>query len=90
MDDNTAADDNAERTRWLSGLATELAVDPALLEPASTLLDLARDAAHTAGRPAAPLTTFLVGLAAGARGGTPAGLESAMATALRYLTPEAG
>lgn len=31
-----------------------------------TLLDVARDAAHTVTRPAAPVTTFLLGLAAGA------------------------
>lgn len=34
------------------------------------VLDLARDVAHEVARPAAPLTTFLVGLAAGRAGGT--------------------
>ena len=34
-------------------------------------LDLARDAAHSVARPAAPLTTFLIGYAAAQRGGTP-------------------
>ncbi len=34
------------------------------------ILDLARDAAHRIERPAAPLTTFLVGYAAGLRGGS--------------------
>ena len=33
------------------------------------VLDLARDVAHGVARPAAPLTTFLVGLAAGRAGG---------------------
>ena len=33
------------------------------------LLDVARDAAHRVDRPAAPLTTFLVGYAAGLAGG---------------------
>jgi hypothetical protein len=33
------------------------------------ILALARDAAHAVERPAAPLTTFLVGYAAGLRGG---------------------
>ncbi|HEU0285632.1 MAG TPA: DUF6457 domain-containing protein [Nocardioidaceae bacterium] len=33
------------------------------------VLDLARDAAHEIARPAAPLTTFLVGYAAAQRGG---------------------
>ncbi|MFW6596886.1 DUF6457 domain-containing protein [Propionibacteriaceae bacterium Y2011] len=41
------------------------------------VLDLARDAAHAVQRPAAPLTTFLVGVAVG-RGRT---LESAAAKA---------
>lgn len=36
---------------------------------ATALLDLARDVAHGVARPAAPLTTFLVGLAAGRSGG---------------------
>jgi hypothetical protein len=36
------------------------------------VLDLARDAAHSVARPAAPLTTFLLGYAAARRGGTPA------------------
>jgi len=44
------------------GLDLEVDVDP--------ILDLARDAAHQVERPAAPLTTFLVGYAAGMRGGS--------------------
>ncbi len=44
------------------GLELEVDVDP--------LLDLARDAAHQVERPAAPVTTFLVGYAAGMRGGS--------------------
>ncbi len=43
------------------GLELEVDIDP--------LLDLARDAAHQVERPAAPITTFLVGYAAGMRGG---------------------
>lgn len=44
------------------GLDLEVEIDP--------ILDLARDAAHGVERPAAPLTTFLVGYAAGLRGGS--------------------
>lgn len=44
------------------GLELEVDIDP--------ILDLARDAAHQIERPAAPLTTFLVGYAAGMRGGS--------------------
>jgi hypothetical protein len=47
-------------------LGTDVEVDIDLV------LDLARDAAHSVARPAAPLTTFLLGYAAALRGGTPA------------------
>jgi len=41
------------------------------------VLDLARDVAHGVARPAAPLTTYLVGLAAGAAGGGPEAVRAA-------------
>jgi hypothetical protein len=41
------------------------------------LLGLAGEAAHAVERPAAPLTTFLVGYAAGLRGGGPGEVTSA-------------
>lgn len=47
----------------------------------TALLDLARDAAHGVARPSAPLTTFLVGLAAGRAGGTQQDVAMAIATA---------
>lgn len=53
---------------WVAELAAELGLDPALVDR-DLVLDLARDAAHGIARPAAPITTFLVGLAAGLRGG---------------------
>ncbi|MFF4848207.1 NTP transferase domain-containing protein [Streptomyces sp. NPDC001194] len=48
--------------QWINAAKTELGIDV----PVDTkiLLDLARDAAHGVARPAAPLTTFLVGYAA--------------------------
>ncbi|MGX5696658.1 DUF6457 domain-containing protein [Agromyces soli] len=50
---------------WLAAVAAELGVDPGAVSiPA--VLDLARDVAHGVARPAAPLTAFVVGLAAGA------------------------
>jgi hypothetical protein len=49
------------------------------------LLDVARDAAHGIARPAAPLTTFLVGLAAGQRGGGAEAVASAAAIAQRLV-----
>ena len=48
------------------------------------VLDLARDAAHNVERPAAPITTFLLGYAAAAADGNPAETErlAGLATAL--------
>ncbi len=55
---------------WVRLLATELEVDPADVD-VKEILDVAREAAHNIARPAAPLTTFLAGYAAGLRGGGP-------------------
>ena len=66
--------------RWVAALATELGLDPATV-PTDDILDLARDVAHGVARPAAPLSTFLVGLAVGAGNGSLTEL-SARATAL--------
>ncbi len=52
---------------WMDELCEELKVDADI--DMSALLELARDAAHNVDRPAAPLTTFIVGYAAGMRGG---------------------
>jgi hypothetical protein len=54
---------------WIAELAADLGVDVDAVDR-GLLLDLARDAAHGLARPAAPLTTFLVGLAAGRQGGS--------------------
>ncbi|WP_174843016.1 DUF6457 domain-containing protein [Cryobacterium sp. Hz7] len=67
---------------WLVALAAALGLDPADI-PVGTLLDVARDVAHNVARPAAPLSTFLVGLAAARNGGTPAAIEAASALATR-------
>lgn len=53
------------------------------------VLDLARDVAHGVARPAAPLTTLLVGLAAGRAGGGPADVASVTAR-IRALLDEPG
>lgn len=52
---------------WISAVKDELGID--LDVDTTLLLDLARDAAHGVARPAAPLTTFLVGYAAARAGG---------------------
>ncbi len=55
-------------TSWADQLAAALGVE--LEIDADAILDLARDAAHSVERPAAPLAAFLVGYAAGVRGGS--------------------
>jgi molybdopterin-guanine dinucleotide biosynthesis protein A len=54
---------------WISAVKDELGID--LDVDTGLLLDLARDSAHGVARPAAPLTTFLVGYAAGRAEGGP-------------------
>nr|WP_234439883.1 NTP transferase domain-containing protein [Streptomyces bicolor] len=80
---------------WISAVKDELGVD--LDVDTKVLLDLARDAAHGVARPAAPLTTFLVGYAAaqakGGEGGPEAVAEAsrkATALALRWAEEAAG
>lgn len=52
---------------WIAQVADELELTDLEIDTDSMhiLLDLARDAAHAVQRPAAPLTTFLVGVAVG-------------------------
>lgn len=76
---------------WISAVKEELGID--LEVDTGVLLDLARDAAHNVARPAAPLTTFLVGYAAAqAKGGPEAVAEAARkatALALRWAEEDA-
>ncbi|MFH8567697.1 NTP transferase domain-containing protein [Streptomyces sp. NPDC017993] len=51
---------------WITAVKAELGIELDVDTP--VLLDLARDAAHGVARPAAPLTTFLIGFAAGQQG----------------------
>ncbi|WP_344329244.1 NTP transferase domain-containing protein [Streptomyces macrosporus] len=53
---------------WMTAVKADLGID--LDVDTALLLDLARDAAHGVARPAAPLTTFLVGYAAARAGGS--------------------
>ncbi|MEU1706281.1 NTP transferase domain-containing protein [Streptomyces sp. NPDC005706] len=77
---------------WISAVKDELGID--LDVDTGLLLDLARDAAHGVARPAAPLTTFLVGYAAArAEGGPEAVAEAARkaaALALRWEEESSG
>ncbi|MBP8539866.1 NTP transferase domain-containing protein [Streptomyces sp. MK37H] len=71
---------------WIAAVKAELGID--LDVDTAAILDLARDAAHGVARPAAPLTTFLVGYAAAQKGGGPEALaaatEKAAALAARW------
>ncbi|MFJ4949504.1 NTP transferase domain-containing protein [Streptomyces sp. NPDC088760] len=77
---------------WISAVKDELGID--LDVDIGVLLDLARDAAHGVARPAAPLTTFLVGYAAAqGEGGPEAVAEAARraaALALRWAEESDG
>lgn len=76
---------------WIAVVKDELGIE--LDVDIRVLLDLARDAAHGVARPAAPLTTFLVGYAAGRAGGSPAEVATAAhkaaALALRWAEESA-
>jgi hypothetical protein len=49
---------------WIGTICAELGLDPSDVNQ-KTLLNLARVAAHTVDRPAAPLTTYVLGIAVG-------------------------
>ncbi|RSS84454.1 NTP transferase domain-containing protein [Streptomyces sp. WAC06614] len=66
---------------WITTVKNELGID--LDVDTKALLDLARDAAHGVARPAAPLTTFLVGYAAARAEATGADPAEAVAEACR-------
>ncbi|MEV5575069.1 DUF6457 domain-containing protein [Spirillospora sp. NPDC052269] len=66
---------------WTAAVKADLGID--LEVDQALLLALAGDAAHSVARPAAPLTTFLVGYAAGRADGGP---EAVAAAAQRAST----
>jgi hypothetical protein len=61
---------------WTARTCDALGLDPAALDR-DLVLDMTRDVAHEVARPAAPLTAFLVGLAAGRDGGDPEAVRAA-------------
>jgi hypothetical protein len=62
---------------WIRQLCDALDVPIADVET-DAVLDLARDAAHNVDRPAAPVTTYIVGYAAAQRGGGAKAVEDVM------------
>lgn len=72
--------DPSDLEGWVRRLTEALGI-PDFDPDIALILDLARDAAHGVARPAAPLTTFLVGYAAGRAGGSERDIESLSQTA---------
>lgn len=50
--------------QWIDAVRTELGISADVDIDVDTILDVARDAAHTIERTAAPVTTYLLGYAA--------------------------
>lgn len=72
---------------WVADVSAALGVE--LEVDISEMLDLARDAAHGVARPAAPLTTFLVGYAAASGGGDEQAVRDAIAGVRTLLSARA-
>jgi hypothetical protein len=72
-----ASSDKTVLEDWVAKLAAELGIADLDLD-VNQVLDLAGAAAHAVVRPAAPLTTFVAGLAAGLAGGLPSDLQAAI------------
>ncbi len=62
-----ASDDARALTEWVTAVARELGIEGAVGEAGmvDTVLDMTSDVAHGVNRPAAPVTAFLIGVAAG-------------------------
>lgn len=76
MTERTPARDTPDLSGWIAALAAELGIDAALID-LPTLLGVAGDVAHSVARPAAPVTTFAVALAAMQSGGDLAAVQRA-------------
>lgn len=76
---------------WMRTVSQALGLDPADVDR-DLILDMTKQVAHNVARPAAPLTAFLVGLAAGRAGGGAAHVrqaaEKASALANGYTAPD--
>jgi Domain of unknown function (DUF6457) len=73
---------------WSTQLSRALGIQPEV--ELDTVLDLARDAAHQVERPAAPVTTFLVGYAAALRGGSADDIAACVAIAVKLAAEYGG
>jgi hypothetical protein len=75
--------------RWMDSACAELGIDPGAVDE-RVILDLTRDVAHNVDRPAAPLTAFLLGVAAGRGEPLAATAARLQALALAWPGPTAG
>lgn len=75
-------------TEWARACSDELGLD-LTTEKADVdrILDLARDAAHQVARPAAPVTTYLLGIAVG-QGADPVDAAARLTELANRQTPE--
>lgn len=71
-------------TEWIDHLATRCGFDPRLV-PVDQILDMSSEVAHGVVRPAAPLSAFIAGLAAGRSGATPQDVADAVQAVVREL-----
>ncbi|HET7325967.1 MAG TPA: DUF6457 domain-containing protein [Nocardioidaceae bacterium] len=69
---------------WMDVLADEFGIDTEI--DMTAVLDLARDAARGVNRPSAPVTTFMVGYAAGKRGGSSEDISDCIDSANALVT----
>ncbi len=74
---------------WTAAVCAELGLDPAAAD-LRAILDVARDAAHSVARPAAPLTAFLLGLAVGRGAALPDAAARVSALAAAWPGGEGG
>lgn len=68
--------DRSVLDEWVAAVAKQLGIEPQV--DIRMLLDVAREAAHNVDRPAAPLTTFLIGYAVAQGGGDSGALARAV------------
>ena len=57
--------DAAAMSEWVTAVARELGLSEVAAGTVDLVLDLTADVAHSVDRPAAPVTAFLIGVAAG-------------------------
>lgn len=83
MNDSTP-DPYADLEAWVALLAERFNLDPTQL-PVTPILDLTRDIAYGVARPAAPFSSYVVGLVAGMAGGSEGDISEAITAVLQMM-----